>query len=257
MPDARNLHRFLLGRECHSGEEAALPTSQSRHLARVLRIGRGERVRVFTPAGREFTAVVLRADPIRTIVEVREPIRSADAIHTCITLAFAPPSPSRADLIVEKATELGAACLQPLICQRSQGFEKTAISGRIDRWRRKTAEAAKQCGRSIPPEVQQAREFPDFVSSLSVGLALIGSVAEGAESLWNALSGLEHPVDGAVIIVGPAGGFTARELSLAEQAGCRSVSLGENVLRVETAAIVLLAAVALRLQTLPSTDEGA
>ncbi len=148
---------------------------------------------------------------------------------------------------MEKAAELGAAVLQPLVCERLQGQQARGIERRRERWARKAAEAARQSGRGVVTEIGDALEFEDFLREPAAGLRLLAS-REDSRTLWQALEEIEEAPPSVVMAVGPAGGFTRREREAAVGAGFRPVSLGPNTLRVETAAICLLAAVAFWLE---------
>jgi len=189
-------------------------------------------------------ARVTRSDPNRSEVEILRLLRSAPATITPLTLAFAPPRAERSDLIVEKATELGVRTLLPLLCERLQGFEVRGAGRRVERWRRKAQDAARQCGRTSVPQVGDPVELAELFRLLPDGVRLLGDLRPGCMPIWQALNELKDVPASLTVIVGPAGGLTARELKIAAGAGARSISLGSNILRVETAAIAMLAAVA-------------
>ena len=120
---------------------------------------------------------------------------------------------------------------------------------RLERWRRKAIEAARQCGRADLPAISEPRPLAGVLGALPEGLRLIGDVRPGCRGIWETLQGMEGAPASVSVIVGPAGGFTARELSISEQAGCRPVSLGPRTLRVETAAAAMLAATVFWLES--------
>jgi len=246
MPNSEGLRRFLAPGPCSVGQVVTLAPDQSRHVAAVLRVGAGGRIRVFTGQGDEFVALVEEPDPAAVrvrIVEKCAPRPSAPRL----TVAFAPPPGQRADILIEKATELGADAFQPVLCERLQAFQAAAAARRTERWRRKAQDAARQSGRIVLPEVRAPERFEDFVGRTSDEFRLIASPG-GGPGLWGVLSGVREVPRSLVVAVGPAGGWTSAELALAERAGFRTVSLGPHVLRVETAAVCLLAGVVLWLE---------
>ncbi len=247
MQDADKLRRFLLRRRCASGDLVTLAEKQSRHLAVVLRIETGERVRVFTGEGEEFIARVEKADPEATRLRVLRRSEDSPLRQVALILGFAPPAKARADMLVEKAAELGATVLQPLLCERLQGFQRRQAGKRRDRWVRKAEAAARQSGRTLVPRVREPEPFARFVEDCSAEFRLIA--ATGAPTgLWRTLSGVKEVPAAVALAVGPAGGFTGREREQARRAGFGAVSLGPGVLRVETAAICLLGGVCLWLE---------
>ena len=111
------------------------------------------------------------------------------------------------------------------------------------KWSRRCIEAAKQCGQAYLPEVAKPRELAKILqASDRIGLKLVGTRGESAEPILTELQKCEG-ARGLMLLIGPEGGLTEAEQGLAQQRGCRPVFLGENILRVETAAVALLAAV--------------
>ena len=134
----------------------------------------------------------------------------------------------------------------PVLCERLQGFQAAAAGKRQARWERKARDAARQAGRADVPEIAGPLAFEEFVRADGAALCLIGSTGE-APPLWRVLAEEGGAVGSVTMVVGPAGGFTRREVDLARGAGFQPVSLGPHVLRVETAAVAMLAIVAARL----------
>jgi len=247
---SESVRRFLAPRPCSVGDVVTLGPGQSRHLSRVLRIRQGEAVCIFTGRGEEFLGTVEaagdRAARVRLVARADAPGTATDLI-----LAFAPPPGQRADGLIEKATEVGATRLCPLITDRLQGHQADAAARRRERWGRKAQDAARQSGRALVPRVEAPARFDAFVAACQAEVRLIGA-GPGAPGLWGALAALARPPASVVVAVGPAGGFTEQELELAAGASFAAVSLGPNVLRVETAAVCMLSAVALRVEALRS-----
>lgn len=178
MTNPQKLHRFMAPAACGLGDLIALAPEQSHHLAAVLRIGTGRRVRIFTGAGDEFIGQVEKADTTGALVRICEKYESSKEARARMTLGFAPPPGQRADVLIEKATELGVSCLQPLICERLQGFQATAAGRRVARWQRKAQEAARQSQRALVPEVHPPVPFEQFVRDAREDLRLIGSTGQ-------------------------------------------------------------------------------
>ena len=126
---------FYLGDACRAGDLVQLSPRQSRHLVRVLRFREGDSIAV-RAAGGGYAATVCRAEPRAAEVRVGERIDGGPAVDVPVALAFAPPRGNRSDRIVEKATELGVARLQPVECERVQSFRVEAAQRRSERWRR-------------------------------------------------------------------------------------------------------------------------
>ena len=171
-----------------------------------------------------------------------------------VHLAFAVPKGNRADWLVEKATELGAASLRPTIFQRSVAAKEGLSPARRDRWRARCVAAAKQSGQSLLPTVEDTGSLEEVLARACGSLVLVGDVTESAEPLAQALA-RRYAGQPVLLVVGPEGGLTDGERGSLRAAGATWVRLGRSVLRIETAAVALLAAVlAVSEAAIPSTD---
>jgi 16S rRNA (uracil1498-N3)-methyltransferase len=231
-----------------------LGPQQSRHLARVLRVRTGESVVVFDGDGGEYLGTVQSADQRATRVLIEREMDQGPALEPDLVVAFAPPPGQRPDLLVEKATEAGATELQPLLAHRLQAGQARAARSRTERWQRKARDAARQSGRLVVPRVREPVPLDRFLEAAPDGVRLVGAHMR-ARPLWTVLAGWTAPPRAVSMAVGPAGGFTDEELDAAADAGFAPVALGPHTLRVETAAVCMLAAVVLRLHALQQNTE--
>lgn len=228
--------RFLLPPDCW--QSAELHGDEARHLAQVLRIKPGQSVTVFDGNGRQAEAEVLTATREQVILKLGE-AKSTPTPQPTITLVQAIPKGKNMDLIVQKAVELGVARIQPLVTRH------TVVQpgqGKADKWRRTALEACKQCGQNTLPEICEPRPLDEWLKTgAPPGLKLIASLAEGARPLRATLG--DHPDSMAcTMLIGPEGDFSAEETAAALGAGFLPVTLGEIVLRVETASLFCLSA---------------
>ena len=215
-----------------------------RYLRSVLRLGPGDEVLFFDGTGWEYRGVIERIESRGGAARIVARQRTLVEIPVRITLAQALPKGDKMEFIVQKATELGAACVIPFRSSRTipRRTEERAAK-RLERWRRIAAEAAEQCGRADVPEITGTVSYAE-----ALGMAPPGSVkilfweAETERSLREilesdkALSAKEF-----FLVVGPEGGLSGEEAQTARQAGFLTASLGRLVLRVETAALAILA----------------
>jgi 16S rRNA (uracil1498-N3)-methyltransferase len=204
-------------------------------------------VQVFDGAGRTVTAeLTAGTDPvlaIRTDVDVALP-------RVPVTLVQALPKGRKMDLIVEKATELGAARIVPTITERA--ISRPAGRSRAEkqaRWQRVASTAARQCGTAHVPEVLPVSSFADALAAASsCSLFLVASLQPDAVPLRDALAPCrQDPPARVAMLIGPEGDLTPGELEMATQAGAVRVSFGSLVLRVETAALYGLSVLAYEL----------
>ncbi|MEI8339988.1 MAG: 16S rRNA (uracil(1498)-N(3))-methyltransferase [Verrucomicrobiota bacterium] len=239
------MHRFYIPAEHWNLDLLILDESESHHALDVLRLKQGVRAVVFNGEGTEASVEI--TGTARHRVELRLIQQSITTPLPCrITLAQAIPKGKNMELILEKATELGAAEIVPLLSERTviQLDAKDAVKKQA-KWQVIAIEACKQCGQNRLPVVrlpQTPKEF--FNNAPDFDLMLIASLQPGADHLKNILSGFEaeHPKRPAsvLILVGPEGDFTPGEIAMAMSKGCRPITLGPIVLRTETAAIYCL-----------------
>jgi 16S rRNA (uracil1498-N3)-methyltransferase len=208
-----------------------LAADEARHLREVLRLKVGDEVQVFDGAGREFRAIVSQARREVAELEIRDEIASLkpeSPLH--LTIAVALLKGEKFDLVVQKGTELGVNRFIPIVTRYAdiKLRDEADAAKRVTRWQRIALEAAKQCGRSVVPEVTQPVPFESVIGEDS---CLMFSEREG-QTLNTDLK-----PNNLVAIVGSEGGWSDQELDAARAARVPIVTLGGRVLRAETAAI--------------------
>ena len=233
------------------GDLVTLPEPASRHV-QVLRLQPGAALTLFNGSdGAEWTSEIVRIG--RREVEVRiGAARPVDRELDCaVTLAVGMPANDRMDALVEKAGELGAAAIQPLVCERSVlRLSGERAEARRVHWQGVAAAASEQCGRARVTAIQTLRSLTSWLDEVRreperrlVVLSLSGSAlaAQPFGGDGAAAAGSE-----AFVLSGPEGGLSAGEEAAALAAGFVPVSLGPRTLRADTAPIALLAWLALR-----------
>ncbi len=241
------MHRFYLPPAQFSASPLTLGGDEFHHLAQVLRTQTGDRLTVFDGRGNEMHCSVVARDQ-RTVALRPLQRTHTDPLPYSITLAQALPKGSAMDLIVEKATELGARTIQPLFSDRSVvKLSSTEANKKQERWRQISIEACKQCGNNWLPEIAPLKTVADFLRSpVNYDLKLIGSLQPDARPLRQLItesSSHYSPLtpSSTLLLIGPEGDFTPAELAAAKTVGCAPLSLGPLILRSETAAIAALA----------------
>ena len=222
-----------------SPDRAALVGEHADHLSRVLR----------ARVGQDFdiaTGETVRRGRISSITSARVEFDLGEEVSAAslfeITLALAIFKFDRMEWAIEKCTELGVSRIVPVIARRTDSYLAAASAKRVERWQRIARQASEQSRRDTPPEIAAPLK-------VSVALNLPGAarilLAESEEQTL-----LRHVVkphaanEGIVLAVGPEGGWTEDELQSFQQAGWISASLGNNILRAETAAMAATAIVA-------------
>lgn len=213
---------------------------------RVLRLRVGDEVAVFDGSGREWTAqieaVSQQAVVARPGVERRPDAELPVAITVCQALVKA----ERFEMVLQKATELGAARIVPLITARVQGADAALPSAaRLERWRRVVQEAAEQSGRVRLPEIAAPASLREAVGSEAAKGPVIllweGGPEKGLRAALRGVSTKGTP-ERISLVIGPVGGFAPQEVKEAQAAGAVVAGMGARVLRSETAAIAALTA---------------
>jgi 16S rRNA (uracil1498-N3)-methyltransferase len=270
------MHRFYIPPNEWNQDAPILHGAEAHHARDVLRLTAGNKVVLFNGRGRELTAEIISVDGAE--VHLRKLYEATTPPLPCrITLAQAIPKGKNMDLIVQKAVEIGAAEIAPLISDRTiVHLDEETAAQKQSKWQNIAIEAAKQCGQNWLPDVRIPRKLPQFFCGVEAGvlatpkpgeggsladpktlrparppphqsafdLQLIGSLQSDAQHLKKILQ--EHLAHhralpkNVLMLVGPEGDFTPAELALARTHGCRPITLGPIILRVETAAIYCL-----------------
>ncbi len=230
-------HRFYATPSKFTEASVMLDTEESHHLTRVLRLSEGARVFVFDGEGVEYECEVSRI--AKREVELNLLRRLDDVVESPLrlTLAQALTRGDKFDWVIQKTTELGVTRIVPIVTEYSdiKRAEERAEQ-RLQRWRRISLEALKQCGRRRLVEICDPKPFDDFCGSTVSDECLIFS-ERGGESLREIAVNLQG-VNQISLCVASEGGWSERELRKAESSGFKPVSLGSRILRTETAAIV-------------------
>jgi 16S rRNA (uracil1498-N3)-methyltransferase len=226
-----------------SGDHAALVGEHAHHLVRVLRASIGQEFDIATQntvrRGR-----IIRVDEDRVEFALGDEISPTNLIK--ITLLLAVFKFDRMEWAIEKCTELGVARILPVVTQRTDKHLSGAAARRVDRWQRIALQASEQSRRAAPPEIGAPTKLSE---ALNVQAAIRIVLAESEEQtlLRDVMMGDQNAnaAEGQIALaIGPEGGWTADELQSFRQAGWISASLGNTILRAETAAIAATAVVA-------------
>ncbi|MGA7548025.1 MAG: RsmE family RNA methyltransferase [Candidatus Sulfotelmatobacter sp.] len=222
-----------------SGDRAALVGAHADHLVRVLRARIGESFDIATgQALRRGRITSVNAD--RVEFDLGEVISAAPLAK--ITLVLAIFKFDRLEWAIEKCTELGVSRIVPVISRRTDAHLAAASMKRVERWRRIARQAAEQSRRAAPPEIAAPIKLSD---ALNLPEALRVVLAESEEqTLLRDVLQAHATAGGIALAVGPEGGWAEDELQLFQQAGWISASLGNTILRAETAAIAAIAVAA-------------
>lgn len=229
--------RIYVDQPLSADTEATLPDAAAHHLVRVLRLGTGSRIQVFNGNGRQFPAEIIETrgrGHCRVRVEQAEQPPVESTID--VTLAQAIGRGERMDWCVQKTTELGVARIQPLFTERTGvRLAGQRLQRRLAHWQGVAIAAAEQSGRLRVPEIERPVSLDEMpmVDGLNVVLHPGGGLEPSA--LFTADS------KRFMVIIGPEGGFSDAEIDILTKRGCSRLSLGQRILRTETAGPAVLA----------------
>ena len=227
-----------------SSNHAALTGDHADHLIRVLRARVGQDFDIATGASIRRGRITSIADN-RVEFELAEEISVADPVQIILLLAVF--KFDRMEWAIEKCTELGVTRIIPVVSRRTDSHLAAASKKRVERWQRIARQASEQSRRTSPPEITDPIKLADALN-LSAALKIVLSESENQTQLRDTVN--PDTANGEIILaIGPEGGWTEDELKSFHQAAWTSASLGNTILRAETAAI---AATAIVVSTLSS-----
>lgn len=230
--------------ELAAGHEADLPPNATRHV-QVLRLQPGAELTLFDGRGGEWRAEVLAIGRKDVRVRAIEAMRVERELSTRVVLALGMPANERMDTLVEKATELGAAAIQPLVCERSvlrvagERAEKKAAH-----WQAIVIAACEQCGRNRVPPVHAPLPLREWMASLDADDAATQRLLLSLDDDARPIAAARRGGTDVLFLSGPEGGLSEGERALARSRGFAPVSLGSRVLRADTAPLAALAVIA-------------
>jgi 16S rRNA (uracil1498-N3)-methyltransferase len=223
------------------GVELSLPPGAARHV-QVLRLQPQSALTLFNGDGGEWAATVLAMGRSDVTVRVGAWLDVDREMARHVTLALGMPANERMDTLIEKATELGVAALQPLHCERSVlRLSGERAEKKLAHWRGVAQAACEQSGRTRLPRIEPVRSLPEWLASLGADdrtPRLLLSLRDAAPLGVDTTAAL-------LCLSGPEGGLSVAEEDAARARGFVSVSLGARVLRADTAPLALLAHLAL------------
>jgi 16S rRNA (uracil1498-N3)-methyltransferase len=232
--------RIYTDQPLRAGIEVLLPEQAGEHVARVLRLERGHPLILFNGDGHEYDATLASLAKRAVTAEVAR-ARVVDRESKLeITLAQSIARGEKMDWILQKATELGVARIVPLVTERTEvKLDEERAERRLAHWRSVVAGACEQSGRTRLPEIRAPLRLDLWLGDLGSDAALrLALLPEGSADLRQ----FPHAENGALLCVGPEGGFSDNDVAQLKQARFHGLRLGPRILRTETAGIAAMAA---------------
>lgn len=236
--------RFLISPQQISGEEAVLDGPTARQIAKVLRLKAGDAITLLDGCGNAHQAAIRTVSLDRVVADISASRLDINEPRLRLVLASCLPKSDRIEFIIQKCTELGISEMVLVESERTvTRIDRDSQPKKLERWRRIACEASEQCGRSRVPCLTGVIDYAKLMAMIpGFPLAIVAWEEEDGLSLREALKD-KKDVESVLLIIGPEGGLTEKEVEAAKSAGAISVSLGGRLLRTDTAAIATCAAV--------------
>lgn len=238
------MHRFFIPRLY--SEEMYIEGVDARHISKVLRMQPQDKLQIVSDDGVSAVAEITAIDSERVYVRCLEKLAESHETRVKLVLAQGLAKGEKMDFIIQKAVEMGACSVVPVAMEHSVvRLEGVKAAKKIERWQKIAESAAKQSKRDIIPQVQSVQNMAQMLANNDCSTKIIAYECEDKVSLKTALQKAE--ADGGIsdllLIIGPEGGISERELEEARKAGAVPVSLGRRILRAETAGLVAISAI--------------
>jgi 16S rRNA (uracil1498-N3)-methyltransferase len=204
-----------------------------KHGVKVLRKTTGDELVAVDGRGNRYCGSISRIGEDTAEISIKKIERNAGEPNVTLTLAQALLKQQVFDVVVEKCTEIGVVCFQPVVSERTIVY---GSQDRLDRWRKKALAAMKQCGRSMWPEVHAPISFAEAMKKFRGDVAIISYASTNAKRPFS--TEVVDKKRNIVLFIGPEGGFSDKEFDVAMANGMAAIDLGIRRLRSETAAIV-------------------
>jgi len=230
------MQRFFVSPEDIRGNEIVL-RKQAHQIRDVLRLKEGEYITLLDNEGWEYEVSLTKVGRNEIKGEVIEKRKAKGQPRVKITLYQAMTAREKFEWVLQKCTEVGVVKFVPVITERSIVRDCKIKQNKMERWRQIIQEAAEQSHQGRMPDISPPVTFEKAIEKIDgYGCKLIASPAAESSNLRNCLKGFN--CGEAALFVGPEGGFTKDEIKMCVEKGARAFSLGERILRTETAAVV-------------------
>lgn len=251
------MYRFFVEPEACKGETILISGSDWNHMKNVLRLKTGEQIRISDGTDREYICEIQAYTSTEAVVKIVDVLGCSAELPVAITLYQGYPKADKLELIIQKAVELGAVRIVPVMTKRSVvKLDEKKAAKRLERYNAIALSAAKQSGRGVIPVVDRIMSFTEALEDAgSLEMNLIPyEDARGIEYARRVLRQIPGRKS-LGIFIGPEGGFEEQEIAAAKAIGAECITLGHRILRTETAGMALLSILMFELETDEQKDE--
>ncbi|MBL7070719.1 MAG: 16S rRNA (uracil(1498)-N(3))-methyltransferase [Candidatus Omnitrophica bacterium] len=235
------MSRFYVKPEFIQENKIHIDRIESHHIIDVMRLSEGDLITVFDGSGREFEGKISSVANKRVAIDILKTSEVKKTAETGISLAQAIPKKDKMNLIVRGVTELGVRRILPVESARTVvRVTGDRMKHKVERWRKISVEAAKQCGRTELPEIRDVASFKMMLDEISgYDAAIMPCLSKASVAIKSALKKIKSAKN-VLVIIGPEGGFTEEEIDAAGKKGAARVTLGPLVLKSDTAAVAAI-----------------
>ncbi len=225
-----------------SHSEFALSEEAAGHVGRVLRMTTGQQIDIFDGSNQVFSATIVQADKKRVTVSVEDGVTDDRESPLYLHLGQVISRGEKMEFTIQKSIELGVNQITPLLSERcGVRLDAERLEKKRQQWQKIAIAACEQSGRNVVPEIRPVMQLSQWCAEAEQGLKL--NLHPRASQSINTLP---LPVSRVRLLIGPEGGLSAEEISLAAEQGFTDILLGPRVLRTETAALTVLTALQVR-----------
>lgn len=233
-------HRFFVDMALRIGDSPRIDTL-ARQLSTVLRLTPGESICLFNGDGCDYLAIVHMLTTHQATAAIVDARQVDTDPHIVLTLHQCTLKQDKFEWVLQKGAELGVTRFAPIVSTRSVVRPAAALHSKLLRWTTILREATEQCGRTRPPKLNAAVDWPPPPLAPGEHGFVAWEEAEGAPSLGETVATLQNDATSLALMIGPEGGLTHEEVTHLAQRGWQLVSLGARILRAETAAVAAIA----------------
>lgn len=235
------MHKFFVPYSNFDGSTVTIEGEDVKHIRKVLRMQIGDEVLINDCQGGEYLGAISDIDLKKVYILINNKLDVNNESSLKIHLYQALPKSTKMDVIIQKCTELGVSSITPVNMQRVVVKNGEDSKDKSSRWYKIALEAAKQCKRSIIPSVNNPISFNNMLEELSTyDIIVVPYENQKGHGVKNLSKALTMPVSSIALVVGAEGGFENTEIELLKDKGAHIVTLGNRILRCETASIACL-----------------
>ncbi len=235
--------RFFAEKENITDSAVYITGDDVKHISKVLRLRTGDEITVCDGDKTDYECSISEISGDRVVAEIREVHPNKAESEICLTLYQGLTKGDKMDYIIQKCVELGVSKIVPVLTKRAVSRPSDGDK-KVVRWQKIAAEAAKQCGRGIIPEVGKICTFEEAITEAGgdkKSLNLMPYECEGERHLRDSLKA--YTGKNVSVFIGPEGGFDESEVGFAKAKGVKTITLGPRIMRTETAPLAVSAAI--------------